>query len=123
MALFVVVWLFLIGAAAQMRFVLFASGPDKVRFAASLLLVGLIGLGVMGIGLLCLVPGLLMFDSSTDEVPWLSLSGMTMIVLGGLALVPACLFASSEPWSGLLFLPPALFGWGWIRLGLKATQV
>lgn len=121
MALLGSVWLFFSGAAIQMRFVLFASGPDKVRFAASLLLVGLIGLAPMGIGLLCLIPGLLMFASSTDEVPWLSLSGMAMMVLGGLALVPVFLFASSEPWSSLLFLPPALFGLGWIRIGLKAT--
>lgn len=68
MALFFGVWLLFIGAAIQMRFVLFTSGPDKVRFAASLLL---IGLAAMGIGLLCLIPGLLMFASSTDEVPWL----------------------------------------------------
>lgn len=122
-ALFVGVWLFFIGAATEIRFVLFPSGPDKVRFAASLLLVGLIGLALMGIGLLSLIPGLLMFASSTDEVPWLSLLGMTMIVLGGLALIPFFLFASPESWSSLLFLPPALFGFGWILIGLKATRL
>lgn len=120
----IVCWLLAIATASLMRFRLFKDGPDRPRFAAMLLLIGLLLLAVYGLGLIVLIPGLLMLASSTEEVRWLSLRNMTLIVVGLASLVPLLMFASTldEPWSSFLYLPPLLHGVGWIRLALDTPR-
>lgn len=118
-------WVLAIAAAGIMRFALFRSGPPLPRFGTMLILVGLVLLGAYGLGLIVLIPGVLMLASSTDEVAWLSLRSMVLIVVGAVGLIPLFLFVSGdlgEPWMSILYLPPLLLGVGWIRLGLDVRQ-
>ena len=117
-----VAWAFALVATAVMRFSLLKQGPEGPRFATSLMLVGLVLLPLYGLGLLALIPGLLMLALGTQKVPWLSGMAISLMVMGGLAYIPAVLLDNvDKQWRAVLILPIGLVGAGWVLLGLRAS--